>query len=361
MITGAPVGLSVQASRDWLGGPDWAVLVLESAGDIQSDQIIDIVTEQNEGGRYLEGAHINTSHVKTYFKRTETPACQMEYFDYDMRQEKTPYEVIKTFLQTYTTHKRFIYYTGHGDSKGRWCFTLNSHKGQEAKYFSAHDMAQLIKLFPSSKAKDIVFSQCCHSGHWCDQQTFSAISSADHRQLSVSDTSSGSYVTRRFFGKSTSALKSSPICNWSTGYEWAYLVNDHGMILAVIGNKKGAGYGLCQWHYPTGEDLGKGKGEAGWAWKLTSDGYLENALGYVLAVNGNSSKKGTLICQYSKVTGEKGQQWAFEPRIDGKTRLKNKHDKYLAVAGNSNSTAAQICQWSMTPEEGQFWHFEAYH
>lgn len=215
-----PVDFHITASHRWLGGNDWAVLVLESGGAVAGDQAITWHAEEHEAGRYLEGANHNAGIVKDYFLRSGIPNVQMEHYDFNCRQTVPPKQLIAEFLARNNSRKRFIYFTGHGSSSGSWCFTMSNGSGKHDCYIRVQDMVNLINEHPSSAGMDVVFSQSCHSGHWCYQTAFNVICSASPEQSSVS-TASGSLITKAFFGKAPHLAlpqKSSPSCNFGNEF-----------------------------------------------------------------------------------------------------------------------------------------------
>merc|ERR1719329_1395126 len=136
-----------------------AVLILQSAGqaDLPEDAIPeaqdsdsepdDDCDDQAEG--YLSGCGFNATFVQNFYISRGVAQEDITTVNFSVNAgRKDPAAVIQAFLQkhskTTNNNKRhtIIYYCGHGDASGKWCFHLHGqkHGGKQDVRVSKSDM-----------------------------------------------------------------------------------------------------------------------------------------------------------------------------------------------------------------------------
>lgn len=107
-----------------------ALLILQSAGTAGHE---DVITEEgDEAGAYLQGPAMNVALVQNVavgngWVRQENVAS----YNFSGCTDADPREVVKKFLRQHREKNMCIYYTGHGDKRGAWHFTLYDRGGLE--------------------------------------------------------------------------------------------------------------------------------------------------------------------------------------------------------------------------------------
>jgi hypothetical protein len=192
-------GSTPSVPRGAPGGQDWAVLILQSAGTVVHEGLC--MEDDRDGVEaYLTGSGHNACIVRDYFIRhRNTPQEQIQSVDFSVDQgELHPRTVIQDFLQKHRSKGIFIYYCGHGDANGAWCFTRYGCGHELVKICPSDVSADFAASGNTSQKKPFVFSQCCYSGNWAYQSDLTVITSASPFESSRC-TPHGSEITLLFF------------------------------------------------------------------------------------------------------------------------------------------------------------------
>lgn len=163
------------------------VLILQSAGDVKPGGGIE--TEDDEAGSYLAGSPMNAALVQNFCVKNGIPQANITVRNYSVAERDDPEKTLRRFCAK--PGMKFIYYTGHGDKTGAWCFKLYG-KEREVRIQPQH-----VERFAGGWKNLAVFSQSCYSGHWADCGHYNVSSASPDGKSRSSET--GSEVTKFVF------------------------------------------------------------------------------------------------------------------------------------------------------------------